>query len=209
VLEPVDRVSEILFGLIMVLTFTGALSVAEAGREDVRAMLVGALGCNIAWGVIDGILYLMGNLAEKSRTLFTLRAVRAATDAAEARRAVADGLPPLVASVLQPEELDAIHRRLAALPDPPERMRLGREDWLGALGVFLLVFLSTFPVVIPFLVMQSAVPALRVSNAITIFMLFVAGFAYGRIVGRRPWAVGLGMVVVGTLLSALAMALGG
>src|SRR5204863_1897534 len=64
VLDPIDRVSEVLFGLIMVLTFTGALSVAEAGRDDVRAMLVGALGCNVAWGVIDAILYLMGSLAD-------------------------------------------------------------------------------------------------------------------------------------------------
>jgi hypothetical protein len=36
VLEPIDRVSEILFGLIMVLTFTASLSIAEAGRDDVR-----------------------------------------------------------------------------------------------------------------------------------------------------------------------------
>ena len=65
VLEPIDRVSEVLFGLIMVLTFTGSLSVAEAGREDVRVMLVGALGCNLAWGLIDAVLYLMACLAER------------------------------------------------------------------------------------------------------------------------------------------------
>ena len=51
VLDPVDRASEILFGLIMVLTFTVSLNVTEAGRSDVRAMLVGALGCNLAWGL--------------------------------------------------------------------------------------------------------------------------------------------------------------
>ena len=38
-LEPSDRVAEVLFGLIMVLTFTGSLSVAEAGRSDVQEML--------------------------------------------------------------------------------------------------------------------------------------------------------------------------
>ncbi len=58
VLDPVERVSEVLFGLIMVLTFTGSLSVAKAGRDDIRTMLIGALGCNIAWGIIDGVLYL-------------------------------------------------------------------------------------------------------------------------------------------------------
>ena len=42
VLDPSDRIAEVLFGLIMVLTFTGSLSIAEAGREDIRAMLIGA-----------------------------------------------------------------------------------------------------------------------------------------------------------------------
>ena len=86
VLEPIDRVSEVLFGLIMVLTFTGSLSVAEAGRDDVRAMLVGALGCNVAWGVIDAMLYLMGGLADKGRGLMTFMAVRNTGDLQAARR---------------------------------------------------------------------------------------------------------------------------
>ena len=59
-LDPVDRASEVLFGLIMVLTFTVTLNAAEAGRPDVRAMLIGALGCNFAWGVIDAVMFLMG-----------------------------------------------------------------------------------------------------------------------------------------------------
>jgi len=78
VLEPIERVAEVLFGLIMVLTFTGALSVAEAGRADVREMLIGALGCNLAWGLIDAVFYLMGVLADKGRRLATLRTVRGA-----------------------------------------------------------------------------------------------------------------------------------
>src|SRR5438045_5797648 len=97
VLEPIDRVSEVLFGLIMVLTFTGSLSVAESGRNDVRTMLIGALGCNIAWGIIDGILYLMGCLSDRARGLRALRAVQRATSAADAHRAIGDALPPLVA----------------------------------------------------------------------------------------------------------------
>src|SRR5437867_13068380 len=90
VLEPIDRVSEVLFGLIMVLTFTGSLSVAEAGRDDIRTMLIGALGCNLAWGIIDAVLYLMGCLAEKGRNLIAFQAVRKATDPQEAQHPIAD-----------------------------------------------------------------------------------------------------------------------
>ncbi len=209
VLDPIDRVSEVLFGLIMVLTFTGSLSVAEAGRDDVRAMLIGALGCNLAWGIIDGILYLMGCLAEKGQGLITFHAVRKATDPKVAQRVIAEALPSVVAGVLTPAELEAMHERLKQLPEPPERARLGRDDWRGAVGVFLLVFVSTFPVVIPFIFMRSAGPALRVSNVIAIVMLFFTGYAFGRLTGRHPWLVGLSMVVLGSILVGMTMALGG
>jgi VIT1/CCC1 family predicted Fe2+/Mn2+ transporter len=209
VLEPHERVAEVLFGLIMVLTFTGSLSVAEADRADIRTMLIGALGCNLAWGIIDGVLYLMGCLAEKSRGLMTLRAVRKATDPQKAQGLLADALPAVVASVLQPGELNTMAERLKELPEPPERARLRAVDWRGALGVFLLVFLSTLPVVIPFIFMTDARVAMRVSNLIAVAMLFAAGYTFGRITGSRPWVVGISMVILGAVLVALTMALGG
>ena len=209
VLEPIERVSEVLFGLIMVLAFTGSLSVAQAGRESIRTMLIGALGCNLAWGIIDGVLYLMGCLAEKGRGLLAFRAVRQATDAREAQRLIAGALPPVVASILQPAELETMRQRLKELPEPSKHARLSQNNWLGALGVFLLVFLSTFPVVIPFIFMHNAGPALRVSNAVAIMMLFLTGYTFGRITGRHPWLVGISMIVLGSILVAMTMALGG
>jgi hypothetical protein len=208
-LDPIDRVSEVLFGLIMVLTFTGSLSVYEAGREDVRTMLVGALGCNLAWGLIDAVFYLMGCLAEKGRDLATFRAVREAPDPGRAQRLIADALPPVVASVLEGAEIESLRVRLLALPKPPERARLGKDDARGALGVFLLVFLSTFPVVIPFIVMRDPVPALRVSNAIAVVLLFAAGYAFGRLTGRGPVWMGSAMVLLGSSLVGITIALGG
>ena len=209
VLEPIDRVSEVLFGLIMVLTFTGSLSVAEAGRDDVRTMLIGALGCNLAWGIIDGILYLMGCLAERGRGLLALRAARETTDPEEAHRLVANALPPAIASITERAELETIVGRLRELPEPPAYAHLKRDDWLGGLGVFLLVFLCTFPVVIPFIFMHNAVPAMRVSNAIAIVMLFLTGYAFGRLSGHRPWLFGISMVFLGMILVGMTMALGG
>src|SRR3954452_15487586 len=83
VLQPDERVAEVLFGVIMVLTFTGSLSVAQAGRDDVRAMLIGALGCNVAWGIIDAVFYLMSSLASKESNLAIVRAVRRAKNHSE------------------------------------------------------------------------------------------------------------------------------
>ena len=209
VLEPSERIAEVLFGLIMALTFTGSLSIAEAGRDDVRAMLIGALGCNIAWGIIDGILYLMGCLAEKGRNLRTYLAIRGATNPAEARRLMGEVLPKVIASIIEPAQLDRVYQKLQALPDPPERARLDASDWRGALGVFLLVFVSTLPVALPFVIVHNTLTAMRVSNAIAVSMLFVAGVGYGRVVGGRPWVFGLSMVALGGSLVALTIALGG
>ena len=209
VLDPSERISEVLFGLIMVLTFTGSLSVAETGREDIRTMLVGALGCNLAWGVIDAVFYLMGNLAEKGRDLAIFLAVRTIADPREGQRLIAEALPPVIAAVIRQPELDAMHQRLQQLPEPAGPARLNGTDFRGAGGVFLLVFLSTFPVAVPFIVMQNSMAAMRVSNAVAVTMLFVAGAAYARVVGRSPWVLGAAMVALGGVLVALTIALGG
>ena len=209
VLDPAERTAEVLFGLIMVLTFTGSLSVAHAGQDDVRAMLVGAIGCNIAWGIIDAVLYLMACLGEQSHNLSVYRAVRGTGNPARGRLLIAAALPPVVASVLDQAGLEQLRQRLLTLPVPPERARLTSEDWRGALGVFLLVFLSTLPVVVPFLFLPDATSALRMSNAIAVAMLWGVGVTYGRHSGQSPWLVGVCMVLLGCGLVALTIALGG
>jgi len=207
-IDPDQRRAEVLFGLIMVLTFTGSLGVAEAGREDVRVMLIGALGCNLAWGIIDGVFYLMSTLAEKGGGLLKLKAVRQSSDLKQAQRLIAEALPPVVASVMQPAELESLRERLKQLPEP-ENQGLERNDWLAAFGVAMLVFLSTFPVALPFIFMEEARSALRVSNLIAITLLFIVGWSYGKGIGRSPWRFGLSMVLLGSALTVMAIALGG
>jgi VIT1/CCC1 family predicted Fe2+/Mn2+ transporter len=208
-LDPIERFSEILFGVIMVLTFTGSISVASDGRAEIRTMLFGAIGCNLAWGIVDGIMYILSALAERGRGLVVFRALRRTPDAAEARRIIGDALPPVVTSILPPERLDEMHRGLLRLPEPPARPRLHKDDFLGALSVCVLVFLSTFPVVIPFIFMGDAPRALRVSNGIALVMMFLTGQSLGRHAGYRPWWMGFSMVVIGIVLVAITMALGG
>ena len=58
-LDPIDRISEILFGLLMAVTIVGSLSIATAGQDEVRTVLIAALGCNLAWGLVDAVMYLV------------------------------------------------------------------------------------------------------------------------------------------------------
>ena len=209
VLEPGERIAEVLFGLIMVLSFTGSLSVAEAGRDDVRLMLIGALGCNIAWGIIDGILYLMDCLSERGRDIRALRAARTAAAPEEAHRVIAEALPPVVAATLGPAEYETVRKKLLLLPEPPSRPWLSKTDWLGGLAVFFWVFVTTFPVAIPFIFMSDVARAMRVSNVIAVVLLVITGYAFGRITNYHPWLTGLAMVVLGGALVAATIALGG
>ena len=209
VLGPAERIAEILFGLIMALTVTGATSVVTADRSQVQTMLIAALGCNVAWGVIDAGMYLMARLAERGSNALLLREVRGTADRESANRIIADALPPLLASIFQPPQLELIQEGLRRLPDSETRPRLTRRDWLGALGVCILVILSTFPVVIPFLVFENAQTALRISNVIAMVLLFFCGVIFARHAGLRPWVTGLVMVVIGAALVGIAIALGG
>jgi len=208
VLDPIDRVSEILFGLVMVLTSTSTLSVLTAGKAEIKTMILGALGCNLAWGIIDGGLYVLGCLDERGRNLSMLRTVRAAANADDARRAVAEVLPEPFSGISK-EDLEPLRQKLLRMPEPPERPGLTKDDALGALAVCLLVFVSTFPPVVPFLFFGEVQTALRISNIVAIVMLFACGYVYARGIGLRPWPTGMTMVGIGVAMVAVAVALGG
>jgi len=209
VLDPIDRVSEIIFGLIMALTFTGSLSAATAAREEIRTMMFAALGCNLAWGMVDAVMYLVGTLTERTRNFTLMRRVRSAADPREAQAILADALPGQLGTAISAAGLEEMRRRLATLPEPPGRGRLGRDDYVGALGVFLLVVFTTFPVVVPFMLFSETALAMRVSNAVAVATLFAAGYALGRYSGGVPWRTGFAMVAIGVVLVGFTMALGG
>jgi hypothetical protein len=203
----VDRSSEVLFGLIMALTFTSTFEAATAGQADVRTMLIGALGCNVAWGLVDAVMFVVTRSVEKNRSLSRLRLLQAAAPA-DAARIVEEDLPEGWSALLDPGDLDRLTQRLRALPHSAAP-RLDADDLRGGLAVFVLVFASTLPVAIPFLIFRDLFVAARASDAVAIVMLFLIGMSLGRHAGRRPLLVGLTMVGIGVLLSAAAIRLGG
>jgi hypothetical protein len=208
-LNPVDRVSEMLFGLFMALTFVGAVSVAEAGREEIRTMFATALGCNLAWGLADAVMYLVRTVTDRGRSLTLIHSVRASANAETGRSLIEGSLSQFAAGLVSPTEIEAIRGRIIALPSVPARPPLTRNDFLAALGIFLIVVASTFPVVLPFAFIGDVGTAKLVSRVIALAMLFFGGLALGRYAGYGSWKVGLSMVGLGTALVAAIMALGG
>jgi len=207
-LDPVDRISEILFGLLMAVTIVGSLSIASAGQSEVRTMMAAALGCNLAWGLVDAVMYLVRTATERTRNHALGKRI-AAVEPAKGRELIARALPDALTSIVTAGEIEGMRRNLVDRP-PAERHALRPRDFLKALAVFLMVVVATFPAVLPFMLMSDVAGAMRVARTVTLAMLFIAGFALGRRAGyAHPVRTGVLMAVFGTVLIAMIKALGG
>jgi len=171
-------------------------------------MLVAAISCNAAWGIVDGILYVMSNLIDRARRLAMLRGIQDAKDADTVRRLVETALPTTVASALGANVYEEIRRRVTSA-EIPGHAKLTFDDVKAAAAIFLLVFLSTFPVVLPFIFIADTHVALRVSNAIALIALFMLGYRLAPYTMQNPIRMGVTMMGIGIILVAITVALGG
>jgi hypothetical protein len=212
-LDPGSVMGEILFGLIMTLTFTlgAGLVIQEEGREGARAMLIAILGCNLAWGIIDGVFYVLGQVFERGRLRRIGSKLRGTASDAEAHRMVAEELEEQLEPFTDESERERLYRsiveRVKAVPITPNPVR--RDDLMGGLTAAWLVFACSFPAVLPFLVLDEPHVALRVSNAILLGLLFYVGWRMARHTLAKPWVAGAFFLLFGLLLVVIAIALGG
>lgn len=209
VLNPIDRISEILFGLIMVLSFTGSISVVSDGRAEIKELLWAALGCNLAWGIIDAVFYLMGTIFSGGHGLSILKKLKLTKDKVTSRNLLKDEMPLYLTAILKPEEFDSINERLVKLESLPRKKIISSADLRASFLIFLLVFACTFPVALPFAVFQNTALALRISNLIALLILFFGGISVGKYAGFKPFWTGTIIMFLGIILVAITMALGG
>jgi hypothetical protein len=113
-------------------------------------------------------------------------------------------MPPLLASVVSPTQFEEMREKLNRI-EGPESPRLSKDDWLAGLGVFLLVVGAMLPLAF----IREPARAMRISNAIAIVMLLLNRVCVWTYSGRRPWAMGMLMVIVGGATVGFAIALGG
>jgi hypothetical protein len=211
-LDPASRLGEVLFGLIMVLTvtLTAGLTAAE-GAEGVRQLLQAALGCNIAWGIIDGIMYVMNCMTERAEKARLVLAIQHAPDPGAALDVVRNEIEPRFETLTGAEDREALCRSILQYLTHSEvpKIRVTGEDLYGALACFWLVFVSCLPVALPFLIFSQPTPALRASNVLLIAMLFVAGQKWAQYAHTNRLVAGLVMVAIGLSLVGVAVLLGG
>jgi hypothetical protein len=211
--DPATSLGEILFGLIMTLTFTlgAGIIIEDEGREGARQLLIAVVGCNIAWGIIDGALYLVGQLFGRGRLRRIGRMIRQSPTRTRAEALVAEELDEVLSEVTSDTERQALYRRIVenVHAKPPTPNKATKEDYQGALMSCLLVIVTSVPAAIPFLIFDNARFALRVSNAVLLALLFITGYAWSKYTLGRPWLVGFWFLIGGVVLVVAAIALGG
>ncbi|HUL73588.1 MAG TPA: VIT1/CCC1 transporter family protein [Vicinamibacterales bacterium] len=208
VLDPTDRFSEVVFGIIMSMSFTATVHVANAGEQSIRELLYAAVGCNVAWGFVDAVMYVITTVSDRGWAYRLVREISDADDADGGRRIVVENLPGGLADMLPPSVLEGIRTAIADDGRNARPPRVARGDLAGALGVFLLVVLGTLPVALPFAFLSDVTFALRVSQGIGLAMLFANGVALGHYAGFRAWRSGVAMLAIGVALVGVIVALG-
>jgi VIT1/CCC1 family predicted Fe2+/Mn2+ transporter len=213
-LAPDESLSEVLFGLIMALTITaGARLFAEGGQFDVHRLVVATVGCNVAWGVIDAVLYALGGLFRRSRRARFHRTLLSTRDQTDALAALEAEFTLQEEPLLQirPDDRARLYESLLALSThaATARPRLRRRDFVASFVVFVLVSASALPGVIPLLVFEDADLALHVSNWLLILLLFIVGYAWGHYTEARPWRAGLIVLLLGVCMVLIVVVLGG
>jgi VIT1/CCC1 family predicted Fe2+/Mn2+ transporter len=211
-LDVPSRLEEILFGLVMVLTVTLTAGLAvDKGPAGVRQLLLAAIGCNIAWGLIDALMYVMSAVTARSRNVMLADTIRRSADRELALAIATDEVDarmgPLISA--RARELLAAEVIEATSRIGPKPSVLTGEDVRGGIACFWLVFASCLPAVIPFLIFSDPTTALRVSNALLLAMLFIAGRIWSAYTGTNRMLGGAIAVALGLVMVFVAILLGG
>ena len=189
ILDPLERTSEILFGVIMVLSFTSSISVVESGHAETREVLVAALGCNLAWGIVDAAFYLMATYVDRARKLMMLRTVRESS-----RSGPRPWRHPGRAPLPRLGGVDDLGGRIltsAPRSDSGAAIRAARAQGSCRRVRRISPGLSLdSPHCDPFIVISNPAVAMRASNAIAIPILFGMGWTLGTHAGRPGWRPG-------------------
>jgi len=210
-LAPEERLSEILFGLIMVLSIISATKIGlTEGETSIHTMIIASLGCNIAWGIVDGVMYVMEGSFARARYADLLVKLKS-HDMNAAFTALKHEIGQTADMILDDPGKERVYSEVvrSASHLQPEKTSVSKDDVIGAVACFLLVFISTFPVLIPFFFMRNLELATRLSNLIAIVMLFSLGYEQAKYTNQNGLQLGLVMVILGCAIVVVTILLGG
>lgn len=219
-LDPIDWLSETIYSILIVLSFTLAFRVFALGsRADrvaspdyVTELLFAAIGATLAWGLIDGVMHVLLEVFQRSERHRMLQQVQEAGSQEEAIAVIAEEFDYVLEPIAGEAERQQLYQRVFEQLRTSEARPLGfkRADFEGALGCVVVAILAVLPSLVPLIVLRNSPDlAIRASNVVSFAMLFAAGYRWGKYSGSSPWKTGLLLVAVGLIMVAIAIPLGG
>ncbi len=219
-IDPIDRLTELLFSILILLTFTMTAWILglsgsrerSLGPENIVDLAVAALLTVIAYGVIDGVIYILLTMFGRGESHRLLQGIQAADSEQEAVDVIADNLDYMLEPITGYQERRQLYSHiLVHLRDSqPRQIGLKREDITAGLGhILVAILVITPPLLALVLLRQNPETAILVSNAISFFLLFFVGYRWGRYTGANPWKTGLIILAVIVVLVLFLFWLGG
>ena len=219
-IDPIDRLSETIFSILILLTFTLAFQIIRLSDSpsygsaalQMDDLLIGALGAIFAWGIIDGAMYALMSVFERGESHRLLQNIRAAENEQEAVDLIAADLDYILEPISEKKERQIFYTSvLDYLKDSqPRTIKLTGEDLIGAAAHVMVAILAVLPSLIPlFLVRGNDQLAIRISNLVSFILLFIAGYRWGKYTGINPLRTGLVLMTIAVVMVLVAILLGG
>lgn len=219
-IEPIERLSETIFSVLILLTFTLAYQIIWLRADPYKPLppdyLVGlalaALGAITAWGFIDGVLYVLLSVLERGEKRRLLARIQMASSTEEGVAAIAEELDYVLEPITGKQQRHLLYADVLdhLRHSQPQPVTMTREDIYGGLGCVLVAVLASLPSLLPLVLLRDHYSlALRASNLISIAVLFIAGYQWGRHSGSDSLKTGLLLAAIGFGLASIAIPLGG
>lgn len=170
--------SEPMFGVIMVVCFTSVLRAFPGLAETIIGkVLLTALFCCVAWGLVDGVFYAWEAHYELDKKKKLQAQVRMAADAEKTQGLIEDDLGDTVVDLLDEGDKAQVYQIVQKSVPGVDLGRVSlKEDIITVAIAFGLVVGSSIIVMLPFLVFSPVMRALEISNITGIFLLFFMGY---------------------------------
>lgn len=217
-LDPIEILQKAVYGILIIMTCTMAVRGLQAeyvsdetAAQAVRGLFLAAIGCAIAWGLIDAVIYVLACEGERNESQRMLRLVqKSASDDAAAELTEMHMGPVVKRLATDAERARLAHEvvsRVQILDPKPQGIR--RDDIVGATALFLVALSATLPVIIPLALVRDPFLAVRAANVLSLIVLFIIGYNSGRYVGTKPLQSGLSIMLTGLVAVIVAIPLGG
>lgn len=206
-----DRLTETFYGVFMVSVVTGMINATGDPSDPSveRIMLISALAVNISWGIIDGLTYVIGGLIDRADEDRIINSLRSDRSVSQLKDKLLENLQDsAVGRLSDSDQIKVVDMIRAGSPEKAPSYFPSKDDYKVALAVFLIDFVTVFPVVLPFIIFQDAARAVFFSHIIAVILFFLIGYYWALYLNWNKLKTGVVLAVIGAIVIAFTFYLG-